>query len=235
MNVLCTAFWVPCRVIHIIRCYPTSWTICFDSWLKGLNDWLCRRSRWRASRFGWFSIFSSNSRTLTLCASFTTECGSPGILKSMSASILSRIVSSLMLSVSASWYTSGTSCTATVSLPGCPDLSEEHERNVFLVKIPTFDGKHINSSQYAPRHRSLYDDNFSATPKIVQYEKGHTTSHRNSHDTFDQYQSMCSEMTSFRTLINILSPQQRHTPTSVLELFRDMLFRRHSKVVIFIF
>ena len=35
---------------------------------------------------GWFSIFWINSRTLVLCACFTTECGSPGIRKSMSAS-----------------------------------------------------------------------------------------------------------------------------------------------------
>ena len=71
--------------------FPTSWIICFDSWLKGLNDWLCSRSRWRACRFGWFSIFWINSRTLTLCSCFTVECGSPGILKFMSSSILSRI------------------------------------------------------------------------------------------------------------------------------------------------
>ena len=33
------------------------------------------------------SLFSeSNSRTLVLCACFTTECGSPGIRKSMSDS-----------------------------------------------------------------------------------------------------------------------------------------------------
>ena len=37
---------------------------------------------------------SINSRTLVLCACFTMECGSPGILKSMSASILSGSVSS---------------------------------------------------------------------------------------------------------------------------------------------
>ena len=103
--------------------FQTSRIICFDSVLKGLNDWFCRRSRWRACWFGWFSIFWINSRTLALCACFTIERGSPGILKSMSASILSRTVSSLMLSVSASWYTSGSSCTATVSLPSRPDLS----------------------------------------------------------------------------------------------------------------
>ena len=103
--------------------FPTSWIICFDSELKGLNDWLCCRSRWRARRFGWLSIFWINSRTLALCACFTIECGSPGIVKSMSSSILSRIVSLSVLSVLASWYTSGSSCTATMCLSGCPDLS----------------------------------------------------------------------------------------------------------------
>ena len=64
----------------------TSWIICFDCGLKGLNDWFCRRSCWRACRSGWFSILWINCRTLVLCACFTTECGSPGIRKSMSAS-----------------------------------------------------------------------------------------------------------------------------------------------------
>ena len=44
----------------------------------------------------------SNSRTLALCNCFTVECGSPGILKSMSSSILSRINSLSMLSTSIS-------------------------------------------------------------------------------------------------------------------------------------
>ena len=103
--------------------FPTSWIICFDSRLKGLNDWFCRKSCWRACRFGWFSIFWISAETLVLCACFTIECGNPGILKSMSASILSRIISLSMLSVSTSWYTLGSSCTATVSLPSRPDLS----------------------------------------------------------------------------------------------------------------
>ena len=103
--------------------FPTSWIICFDSGLKGLNDWLCCRSRWRACRFGWFSIFWINSRTLALCACFTIDCGNPGILKSMSSSILSRIVSLSVLSILILWYTSGSSCTATLCLSGCPDLS----------------------------------------------------------------------------------------------------------------
>ena len=56
-------------------------------------------------------------------ACFTIECGSPGILKSMSSSILSRIVSLSVLTVLISWYTSGSSCTATLLLSSCPDLS----------------------------------------------------------------------------------------------------------------
>ena len=53
--------------------FPTSWIICFHSWLKGLNDWLCRWSCWRACRFGSFSIFWINSRTLALCNCFTAN------------------------------------------------------------------------------------------------------------------------------------------------------------------
>ena len=115
--------------------FPTSRIICFDSGLKGLNDWFCRRSCWRACRFGWFSIFWINCRTLILCACFTTECGSPGILKSMSASftiigswfsswttmdfsILLRSTSSSTLSVLASWFSWQASCTAAVSVTG---------------------------------------------------------------------------------------------------------------------
>ena len=111
--------------------FPTSRIICFDSGLKGLNDWLCRRSCWRACRFGWFSIFWICCRTLVLCACFTTECGSPGILKSTSASfiiigswssswttmdssILLRSTSSSTLSVLASWHTWESSCAAAV-------------------------------------------------------------------------------------------------------------------------
>ena len=99
---------------------PTYWIICFDSGLKKLNDWFCRRSCWRACRSGWFSIFWINSRTLVLRACFTTECGSLGIRESMSASftiidswltswsttdhtVLSRSASSPTLNVSLSW------------------------------------------------------------------------------------------------------------------------------------
>ena len=119
INTLCTAFWVPSRAIHIIRCsqHAESFVLILD---KGLNDWFCRRYFWRACRSGWFSIFWINCRTLVLCACFTTECGSPGFRKSMSASftiidswlsswsamdfsILLRSTSSSTLNVSLSW------------------------------------------------------------------------------------------------------------------------------------
>ena len=77
------------HTVHCVLCsvssnshnsmFPTSWIICFFSGLKGLNEWFCRKSCWRACRFWWFSIFWINSRTLVLCACFTTECGSVGI------------------------------------------------------------------------------------------------------------------------------------------------------------
>ena len=99
---------------------PTSWIICLGSVLKGLNNWFYRRSCWRACRSGWFSIFWINCRTLVLCAYFTTECGCPGIRKSMSASftiidswltswsatdlfVLLRSISSSTLKISLSW------------------------------------------------------------------------------------------------------------------------------------
>ena len=79
--------------------FSTSWIICFDSGLKGLNDQFCRRSCCRACRSGWFSIFWINSRTLVFCACFTTECGNPGIRKSMFASF--TIIDSWLTSSSA--------------------------------------------------------------------------------------------------------------------------------------
>ena len=92
--------------------FPTTWIICFDSWLKGLNDWLCCRSRWRACRCGWFSIFWINSRTLAPCNCFTVECGSPGMLKSMSSSLISRLNSLSVLSNATSRCTSGACCSS---------------------------------------------------------------------------------------------------------------------------
>ena len=96
---------------HTVRCilgsvssnshnsmFPTSRIICFDYGLKGLIDRFCRRSCWRACRSGWFSIFWINSRTLVLCACFTTGCGSTGILKSMSVSF----------TIIGSWFSSWT-------------------------------------------------------------------------------------------------------------------------------
>ena len=76
IGMLCTAFWDPFDVAHILNHFLWFWT----KWVIGL---FCRRSCWRACRSGWFSIFWINSRTLVLCSCFTTECGNPGIRKSM--------------------------------------------------------------------------------------------------------------------------------------------------------
>ena len=78
--------------------FPTSWIICLilD---KRLSDWFFRRSCRRACRSGWFTILWINCRTLVLWACFTTECGSPGIQKSMSASL--NIINSWLSSWSA--------------------------------------------------------------------------------------------------------------------------------------
>ena len=102
IGMLCTAFWGPSRAIQTIRCCSTSFFIFFDSGLNVLQAWFCRRSCWRSCRSGWFSIFWINSRTLVLCACFTTECGNPGIRKSMFTSF--SIVCSRLKS---SWLTTG--------------------------------------------------------------------------------------------------------------------------------
>ena len=119
VSILCTVLWVPCRVIDTNSMFPTSWIICSDSWLKGLNDWLCCRSRWRTCRCGWFSIFWItifwiNSRTLAPCNCFTVECGSPGMLKSMSSSLISRLNSLSVLNDAMSRFSSGANCSFTV-------------------------------------------------------------------------------------------------------------------------
>ena len=96
--------------------FPISRITCFDFWLKGLNDCLCCRYRWKACRFGWFSIFWINSRTLALCNCFTVECAVLEFLQSMSSSILSRISFLSVLSVLISWCTSRTFGTSTLFL-----------------------------------------------------------------------------------------------------------------------
>ena len=86
-GMLCTAFWVPSRAIHTIRCCPRpeSYVLILD-WKDYMLD--CRKSCWRACWSGWFSIFWINCWTLVLCACFTLDCDSPGIRKSMSASFI---------------------------------------------------------------------------------------------------------------------------------------------------
>ena len=60
-------------------------SIFFDFSLNGLSALLCR-SAWRSCRWGWFSIFFASSRTREFSACFTTACGNPDTLKSMSLS-----------------------------------------------------------------------------------------------------------------------------------------------------
>ena len=52
---------------------PTSWVICCVFALNGLLALFCCRSRWRACRWGWFSIFLTNWRTREFWACFTTD------------------------------------------------------------------------------------------------------------------------------------------------------------------
>ena len=101
---------------------PTSWIICFDSGLiLGSNDWFCRRSCWRACWSGWL-----------LCACFTTECGSPGIRKSMSAS----------LTIIESWLNSSWSATDLRSLTKC--FISNVERFAFMSRTYLRPVWHIN-------------------------------------------------------------------------------------------
>ena len=55
-------------------------------WTEGITQLILLQIISRTCRSGWFSIFWINSRTLVLCAYFTTECGNPGIRNSMSPS-----------------------------------------------------------------------------------------------------------------------------------------------------
>ena len=64
---------------------PTSWINFLDVVLNGLYALFCCRSRWRECRWGWFSIFLTNSRTRELSACFKTECGCPRIRRSRCA------------------------------------------------------------------------------------------------------------------------------------------------------
>ena len=90
---------------------PTTWIIRFDSGLNGMFAWFCRRSCWRACRSQFFWI---NSRTVVLCACFTTECGKLGIRKSRFTSF--SIVCSWLES---SWFTTD-----------CPSITKSSDSNV---------------------------------------------------------------------------------------------------------
>ena len=136
INILCTAFWVPSRVIHIIRCsqHPESFVLTLD-WKDLLIDSVV------AFRFGVVSQFSESIVERWYFARVSQRnVVVPGILKSMSASspswvhdshheqqwifsILLRSTSSSTLSVLASWYTWESSCPAAVSVTSRPVLS----------------------------------------------------------------------------------------------------------------
>ena len=64
-------------------------------WPNWFFAWFCRRSCWRACRSEWFSIFWINSRTLVLCACFTTE------------SIMFTSFSIVCSWLDSSWFTTG--------------------------------------------------------------------------------------------------------------------------------
>ena len=65
---------------------PISRIIAFDSSLNGLLALFCCKSAWIARRWRWLSIFFTSLRTRKFSACFTTACGNPDTLKSMSSS-----------------------------------------------------------------------------------------------------------------------------------------------------
>ena len=65
---------------------PMSWITFLDVVLNWLQASFCCGSCWRDCRWGRFWIFLTSSRTRQLSTCFTTECGNPRILKSMSFS-----------------------------------------------------------------------------------------------------------------------------------------------------
>ena len=87
--------------------FPAALITSRDSLLKGLNCRCCWRSLWSACRWGWFLIFWIKFRTLTPCDNFTAECGTPGMLKSMSSSLIARLNSSSVLNDAMSRFSSG--------------------------------------------------------------------------------------------------------------------------------
>ena len=93
-----------------ISTLPTSWIICFVVVLNGLWALFCCRSRRRTCRWGWFSIFLTNSRTREFWACFATEWGNQNMRKSMSTSF------SIDCSLLGSWL-------ASPPATGCPVLS----------------------------------------------------------------------------------------------------------------
>ena len=115
INILCTAFWVPFRATHTIRCVQLHelFVLTLD-WKQWMIDSVVNLVEEHVD------LGVSKSRTLELCWWFTTECGSPGILKSMSSSILSWVNPLSVLSVVISRCTSGASCRSTLRFSSCP-------------------------------------------------------------------------------------------------------------------
>ena len=118
-------------------------------------DFVCR-SRWRACRFGWFSIFWIKSRKLAPCDSFTVECGTSGTLRVNVLLVYYRI--ELVVRVEWRNFTMFVRVHVVLSLcvllscwrsSGCPDPSEARSFSVrtFIIDLMgtgrlTFNNKH---------------------------------------------------------------------------------------------
>ena len=110
-----------------------------------MNDLLalfCLKSAWSACRWGWLSIFFTSSRTRKFSACFTTACGNPDTLKSMSVSShcvnkpmdcsLSMGLYVLTGSASSSWSTRSTDTGTQLFTSPCSYIG------AFAVKQDTF-------------------------------------------------------------------------------------------------
>ena len=85
-GILGIALWELSRITQIdLHCTCHESSSLFFHWM-GCRHYFCCRSAWRSCRWGWLSIFFTSSRTREFSACFTTACGNPDTLKSMSIS-----------------------------------------------------------------------------------------------------------------------------------------------------
>ena len=75
IDILCTAFWVLCRVIRTSRCSQLHVSFVFDSWLKGLEWWSVIGLVGEHVGSGGSRFSESSLETKAPCNCFTIEYG----------------------------------------------------------------------------------------------------------------------------------------------------------------